>query len=161
MWWWFLTCDNTVQKEIFNRISMKLLMRQHGSYSTTCFWRTNLNEGTDLATLIPASFSLFSTGFAVLYRSSEASAGPLVLHLELECISCVAWIWLQGCLWQCKSKEQGSKSVVTAKKVSCPCILLALERSSETPSGCTPISLVQRWGRIFLIDTGVKWRQLF
>lgn len=119
MWWWFLTCDNTVQNEIFNRISMKLLMRQHGSYSTTCFWRTNLNEGTDLATLIPASFSLFSTGFAVLYRSSEASAGPLVLHLELECISCVAWIGLQGCLWQCKSKEQGSKSVWSQPK-KCP-----------------------------------------
>lgn len=87
MWWWFLTCDNIVQREDFNRIPMKLLMRQHGNYSKTCFWRTNLNENTDLANLIPASFSLFSTGFAILYhfwslcRSIGASLGAGVHQL--------------------------------------------------------------------------------
>lgn len=109
-----------MQREIFNRISMKLLMRQHGSYTKTCFWRTYLNEDTDLATLIPASFSLFSTGFSVLYHSSEASAASLELLLELECIACVACMWLQGCLWQCKSNEQDAKSCVTTAKSVLP-----------------------------------------
>lgn len=137
MWWWFLTYDNTVQRETFNRISMNLLMRQRGSYTKTCFWRTNLNEDTDLATPVPASFSLFSTGFAVLHHSSEASAGSLELLLKLECISCVpAWGYRGACV-SANLMSRTWKAVWPQPKVSCLCMVLALERSSEAPSGCT------------------------
>lgn len=138
MWWWFLTSGNTVQEENFHRILMKLLMRQHGTpklaFEGQIWMRVQIGL---LYFQLPSPSSVLVMLFCI----------ALVKSLQLHW--CFSWTWLHECLWQCKANEQGSKSpVATAKKVSCLCMFLALESSSESPSECTVTSLVPRWGQI-------------
>lgn len=148
-----------LQREIFNRIAMKLLKRRHGNYCRSCFWRPSLNEGTDLTTQIPAPPSPFSTGFAVLHHSSEAS--PSQLAHRVSAVLQLCWLYLvTGVFLTVEVYWAG------LAKLCGP----SLERDwKDAPTsswlwkwapGCKASGLVRRWGQIFLLGTGMK-RRLF
>lgn len=158
-----LSCDDVfwlviefLQREIFNRITMKLLKRRHGNYCRSCFWRPSLNEGTDLTTQIPAPPSSFSTGFAVLHQFSEASPSQLAHRVS-------ALLQLCGLYLGTGVLLTGEVYWAGLAKLCGP----SLERKGPASTsswlrkwalGCRATGLVRRWGQIFLLGTGMKRR---